>query len=1483
MIKRNLRVIGKIAAIIVLLFIILVLFFSIPAVQTLLGQYVTNQLNEEFKTNIFVEKVGLQFNLDVELKGILIQDFKQNDLIVAKELNTSILNIKNLYDGKLNFGDIDIETLLFHIRTYKGETESNLDIFVARFDEDNPTPSTSKFLLSSSDVTFTDSRFIYTDDNLETPRVLDFTNLELNGTNFLINGSDVETRINTLAFNDSRGLRVDNLMANFKYTINDMVFKNLKIKTPNSQLKGDLKFLYNREDLKYFVDKVNVEANFIDSKVDLNELNVFYNEFGKNQVANFNANFSGTLNNLNVSNVDLTTNKNTIIKGDIVFENLFSKAENDFKMIGDFKQLSSNYSKLNNILPNVLGASIPEIFTQLGNFTISGTSTITTQNIITNLVMNTDIGLVKTDLVINNANSIENATYKGNLVLKEFNLGALLSEKLLQTTNLNVDIYGKGFKKENLVSNLKGQIKNIVYNNYSYENLTVNGKYAQSKFNGELVSNDKNLKLDFKGIADFSKHKNYFNFVADVGYANLRSLNFYNRDNTSVFKGVVDIEMTGSNVDDVIGDVSFYDTTYTNENDDYQFKDFKIRSQFIENERLISINSPDIIEGELRGQFKFKDLPALFENSLMSIYTNYKPIKLKTEQYLDFNFKIYNKVVEVFFPEVKLGKNTFVKGKVENNAKAFKLTFKSPRIKLLDYFATQIEVQVDNSNPLFNTYIEIDSLNTKFYNISKFNLINVTVSDTLYIRSDFTGGKQNKDKFDLSLYYTLDENNKSVLGFKNSDITYNNTKWAINKNSNRLNNITFDRDFKNFDLKEFLISHKNQEVKLYGLVKEDYYKDLKLNFKNVELGKLIPEIDSVTFAGTIDGKLDWFQNKKIYKPNADLTINQLKINNQLLGDFVTKIEGNNSLSNYKVFAKIKNDQNNTFVAKGLVDISDANSYMDLKADFNKFSLEPLNPFLEDVLNDVRGFVNGQVNVTGKASKPSFNGQLKINEGGLGVPELNVDFKFQEKAIVELYDQTFNFKNINFTDTKEKTKGLLKGTISHVNFNKWSLNLDISTNRLLILDTDYSEDSIYYGTGYISGNAQIFGPAEGLTIKAEAKTEPGTVFNIPLNDNESFGDNSFIHFLSKEEKEAKEKGIELTIDKTKGLEMDFDLDITEDAEISIVIDKSSGSTITGRGAGSLLFDINTNGKFNMYGDFVIYKGDYNFLYAGLVEKKFIVEPYVSTLAWNGEPFDALINIKAIYKTRANPSPLLDNPINRSIPVELELELTDRLEKPEINYQFNFPTVESTIKSELNYRLDSKEERENQALFLLASGSFNSGFANVNISGTLTERLNGLINGIFSDQDNKLQLGLNYEAGQNRPDYQTDNRVGVTLQTKLTDRILINGKVGVPVGGASESVIAGDVQVDFILNEDGTLTAKVFNRENSIRNFGEEIGYTQGVGISYNVDFDTFGELLRKIFISKKKREEEDLKKQEEESKASEKDNPLPDGIIIKPKK
>ena len=113
--------------------------------------------------------------------------------------------------------------------------------------------------------------------------------------------------------------------------------------------------------------------------------------------------------------------------------------------------------------------------------------------------------------------------------------------------------------------------------------------------------------------------------------------------------------------------------------------------------------------------------------------------------------------------------------------------------------------------------------------------------------------------------------------------------------------------------------------------------------------------------------------------------------------------------------------------------------------------------------------------------------------------------------------------------------------------------------------------------------------------------------------------------------------------------------------------------------------------------------------------------------------------------------------------------------------------------------------------------------------------------------KFKLGLNYLQGDKSKvlDINSDDRLGLTLSTQITDKILLNGKIGVPVGGIEETLIVGDLQIDFILNEEGSLKAKVFNKENEFRYIGDELGYTQGVGLSYQVDFETFRELITKI--------------------------------------
>lgn len=1464
-----------------LLFFILFLILSIPAVQTRLGRYITDRVNTDFKTNINIGRVGFQINGDVELKEILIKDYKKDTLISVGELNSSIISFRNLYKSKLNFGDIDLQNVVFNLVTYIGQEETNLDVFVAKFDSDNPRVGPSEFLFSSSDVSIENGLFRMINENLETPKIFEFTNLQANTTNFLINGPEVSSRINKFSFIDNRGIAVKNLMANFEYTLDHMNFGDLSIKTDASELKGDLRFDYKREDLKYFTDKVNIKASFRESNISLTELNAFFDEFGTNQHANFNADLSGTLNNLEAKNLNVSTSSNTRIIGDITFKNLFSREDDSFALRGNFQNLASNYRDLTALLPRLLGNSIPTVISKVGNFKIKGTSFITAKSVEADLEIDTDLGFIKSNLKLTNIDNIDNASYIGNVALDEFNIGELINDPLVKNTSLNLDVNGKGFTIKNLNTKVTGDVFVLNYNNYTYRDIMIAGNLGNSIFNGIMQIEDLNLQLDFNGLADFSEDLKKFDFKANVGYANLSNLNFVTRDRVSEFRGLVTMTATGTTLDNAVGAINIKNTTYKNQDNDYSFEDFDIVSSFDNEERTISINSPDIIDGKITGQFKTKDILGLVENSVGSIYTNYVPNIIEEGQYIDFKFNIYSKIAAVFFKDLILGKNTFIEGRIETDEKGFELTFNSPEIKFKDYFANNINLNIDNSNPLYNTYIEIDSLSTGIYNASQFSLINVTKRDTLLIKSEFKGGENNTDDFKLNLFYTIDESNKSVVGIRKSDIRFKGYDWLLNSERDSLNKVQFDRDFKTFNIFPVSIAHEDEEILVSGEINDSLNKKFNVDFKDVELIKITPRIDSLALKGIVNGKLYVEQTDGVYLPKSNVEISGLFVNDYDLGNLTAKIEGNNSITNYDVDVTLINDNLKSFEAKGMIDISNKNPVIDLDVTFEEFMLDPLNPLGEGVINNIRGLVSGYANVTGSLNKPAIYGELLLDRAGLSIPYLNVDYGFDFDSKVSLRGQQFIFNDVAMTDSKYFSKGNLNGFIAHDNFSDWKLGLELTTDRLLVLDTEESEDELYYGTGFISGKAEIKGPTEQLVIKViNGRTEAGTEFFIPLNDSESFGDNSFIHFLSPEEKANRVNGEITQQIEVKGLVLDFDLNVNENATIEIVIDKEAGSTIKGKGVGGLNFLINTNGTFNMWGDFVVLEGFYNFKYGGFVEKKFRVEQGGS-IVWEGDPLGAEINLKALYAGSANPSVLLDNPISQSIDVEVEIHLTGDLEQPDPQFAFRFPNVSSTVKSELEYRLSSKEERDNQALIFLMSGGFSSGVTGANFTGTISERLTGIVNNLFGTSNGNLDVGFDFEIGQDTPELQTDNKVGVTLQTKISDKILVNGKVGVPFGSASQTVISGDVQIDLLLNEDGTLRAKVFNRENSIRNFGEEIGYTQGVGLSYNVEFDSFKELLQIIFSGENVKDKSQEK--ENEKKKADDNDMLPAYMMMKDEK
>ena len=1451
--KRISKIILRILLFLILLLLGIGIALSLPSVQTWIADYATEQINKDYKTDIKVDQVAITFFGGVKLRRVMIRDHHKDTLIYANRIKTNILDLKQMLDGDLLFGTVRIDGLVFNLKQYKREKETNLDYFVALFDSGEPSTSNKKFLLKAKDAYISNGRFILIDENRENPKDLDLRKINAQIANLQIYGPNVNMDIKKMATLDHRGLFIKNLSSKFTYTKKNIKLEHLDLLTEESYLKGKVILNYDRKDFADFNNKVKFDIRVDEAVLATNDIRHFYKELGRNKTFKLRSFVTGTLNDLTATKLRLEDNRGSQIIGNVNFKNLFGKEDQKqfFYMNGDFSRVSSNYQDLTALLPNVLGKKLPSSLSKLGNFNLAGRAEITAKTIDTDFFLRTALGNIKSELTMTDIDNIDNATYVGTIILDDFDLGNFLERTDVGKVSLNVDVDGKGFTEKYLDTKFSGDIHKIHYNNYTYSRIIVDGSFKKPFFKGQVYVNDPNLFMDFDGQVNFSKKEYAYDFHTKVDYANLSKLKFV-KDSVSIFKGDVVMNVSGNSLDNLQGNVYINETSYQNSKDTYYFDNFVVRSAFDENRiRTISINSPDIIDGKIVGKFEFGQLRKMVENSLGSLYANYSPNKVKKGQFLKFDFTIYNKIVEIFYPGIVIGNNTNFRGSINSDNNDFKLNFRSPKITAFENTFDSIRVDLDNKNPLYNAYISMDSIKTKQYKISDFSLVNVTTKDTLFLRTEFKGGDKAQDFYNLNLYHTINKEKQSVVGIQKSELKFKDNLWFINENDTDDNKVVFDKSLKNFTIDNLVMSNELQKIELNGILKSKTNKDLTLRFTNVELDKLLPSLGKFTIAGNMNGVINFKENNAVYQPTSKVKITDLYLNGVELGAMNLTIAGDESLRKFYVDSSIENKNVESFTAEGEVEIVDKKTKLDLDLNFEDFNLGVLGSIGKGVLSDIRGFTSGRANIGGTADNLEINGRLFVKKGGMGIPYLNVDYALQEGAIVDVTEKRFLFRDIEISDTKFDTKGNLYGSIDHNNFGDWKLNINIDSSRLLALNTQDSEDAAYFGTAFINGSASVKGPTDALFIKVEAKSEKGTHIKIPINDAEGTAESNYIHFVTAQEKFNLKKGIVQTRD-YNGLELEFDFDITPDADIEVILDRNSGHGMKGKGYGSLLFKINTLGKFNMWGDFQAYEGTYNFRYGGLINKKFDVKKGGS-ITWEGDPMRAVLNLEAVYKTTANPGALLENAsTNRKVPVEVVIGLKGNLSNPEPNFDINFPTVTSVLKSEIQTKLDDKDIRQKQALVLLSTGGFLSteGLSQSSITNNLYEKFSDIFGDVFTNSDDKIQIGLDVVGAERTPGAEADGRVGVTVSTRVNERITINGKLGVPVGGINESAVVGDVEVQYRVNEDGTMNLRVFNRENDINYIGEGIGYTQGIGINYEVDFNTFAQLINKLFKSQK---------------------------------
>lgn len=1470
MLGKFIRIISKtvLFLILFLLLALLVLFVlgHTETFQTWAARQATTYLSKELGTKVSIDKVKISFIENVELEGVFIQDKHQDTLVFGKNITVDVSGF-DLERKRLNLDKAELNNVKVKLLKYKNEEDFNFQFLADYFASSDTIKTKNPWKLKYGALKLNNVDFTYRllRDTIPVKQNMNYNNIHVSQVYGSISdidfkGDSIFAQITNLSAKEHSGIVLKNLTTKAKIAPNELRCDSLRLQTDNSLVLGKLQFKYDTwSDYQDFVNKVYIKATIKDSsKLCMKDVTYFAKDInGFNESFAIKGKVRGFVNDLSGTNMHIKYQKNTEFKGDMSITGL-PDFNNSFIHF-DADKLSTSKQDLEKFplppfdKPSYL--SLPSQLSKLGVINYTGKFDGNINDFVTYGTFKTDIGTAKTDLHLKNVTNIKKVEYNGKLTTTNFNVSKLFpSVKDIGAVSLTTNIKGKGFDTKTMKTELDGTLLSINYNNYLYKNVKVDGVFKDKIFKGDLLSKDPNADFDFTGTIDLNHKVPKMDFISTVNNFDLEKTNFSTSQLNGKVSSQILINLNGDDIDNLTGQINFDDTRYITKEKEYKLSSFNLvlnQSTDIKNIKLFS----SIANAQLDGKFKLSTLP----DAVKQYLNNYFPTFVKSStRYIyrdraDIKVKIknYTFIKELFTKDLMISQNATIEGAFDAGINYLYLKTNS---NLIEYSGVKFNQNSLSVNSLLNGV-------TVNYQAKK---INVTDSFTFDNPSLNIVANDKRSSFDVAWNnLTKPKNSGAITGnayFDNTkaDIVIDKTKITLADSTWQLvkeNIVSIDTSF-TVKVYPLTLYNHNQLVTLDGVLSKKTDDKFNVFIQNIQLSQFNGLLASskTNIGGSVTGNTSIYSVFKQPIVNSDIDFSGLKINNRLIGSGEIKSEYNPekeyvSLNGYSTFA-------NDLLGNPLKNLVFDGFYYPKKSEENiavNFKTEPLDisilqPFLKDIITIKMGYLNGTGTVTGSLKEPQINAKLKFMKCILLVDFLNVQYNIS--GDVEVKPDQINFDNLIATD-RYSNVGNISGNIFHTNFKNMRIDFDVNTQKLMLLNTTAANNPLYYGTAFASGNAGIYGFLDDIHLELNMKTNGGTTMYIPLDGPAEVNNNDFIQFVSKDT-------IKKTIAPTNAnFSLLFNLEATPDAEVQLIFDEKSGDIIKAKGEGNLSMNINSKGKFDMYGDYVITSGDYLFTLENVVTKKFDIQKG-SNIKWNGNVYNAIIDIEALYKQKASVRPIYPaDSSGKRYAVECQLFMRDRLTEPRISFGIKLPTIDETSRSAIQAILTDETELNRQVFSLLLLRSFvtpissASGGSGISAGGAaaatgsemLSNKLSNWLNGLTKDAE--VDIGLNYRPGTGT----NSDQIDLTLNKQLfNNRLTIDGNFGVnnsTVKSTNSSNYVGDVTLEYKISQSGKYRVKGFNRSNDntqILNTGGP--FSQGVGIFYREEFESLSDLYKR---------------------------------------
>ncbi|WP_144666231.1 translocation/assembly module TamB [Dokdonia sp. Hel_I_53] len=1405
-------------------------------------------------------------------------------------------DIENLYAiiPKADFENFVIDVNKFNLE------DSKVDVKMITLASTNDSESSSS-LFPDYDVVFEDILIQNTDIDYSvdgaSPRngvfnenAIAINDLNLKSPKIYLQNQTAGGQINRLTGVEFSGINVNQFSGVFKISDNETDLSNIQASINRSRLNGDIVLNYSSfEALQKRPENTRLDLDISSLQVYLREFYKFQPDLATNE--NFrklsakpiygSVKASGTLANLSLPSLYANWGDATDLS-----------ASGSLQNVTDVNNLKFNLTNINaNTTKNDLSQFVPTDSLQYNlpdTFKISGNAQGSISDFKANAILESSQGLVTVNGTFKNDIGL---IFNADINIQDYALGELLNNDQIGNLSLKIDTNGNGSSINTLDANLEATIDRFSFRKYEINDLKLTGQVKNGKGAIQSKYKDDNLNIALDGIVVLDSIAPEATVNLNVVGANLQSLGLMKRDVRTGFKlnGYFKGNTTSYDAYATVNDGVFVYDDRTYLMGDVDFK-AKVRTD----STAITFQNK-IIDLDLRSNAE----PTQFATALQDhVYSYFYRDAIIPDTIVDpVNIKLRGQVKqspllnEVFLVNMKDLDTVSIVLDFAQAERKLNASINAPHINYSGNELDSLSFSMKTNKDYFNFDLGFDAITAGPLAIKRTKISGIQTNNELSL--DFEAYHDNETLINVSSEITGSRDRLRFHVLADS-LTFNKKRWKVPQ-SNEI--IITD---KKLLFNNFLFQREGQSVEFTDKLPTIIKDHIAIDFQNFKLSELLSYLNpnKKLAQGNLSGDLVIEEPFGDIGFLADLYVERFGVLGEDLG--VLELAGRSLRGNKYDFNMAIGGGSVDLTLEGdyVADVDGAQINMDL--DLNEVRMNAIDGFSLGELKDGSGSFSGNFKMNGKLADLSYLGFLRFENAGFTVTKLNAPFILKRETI-SIDNAGITMDNFTLRDVRGNTL-IASGFIGTESFLNPTFDLRMSANDFQALDAKEGDNDFLFGKAVFDATATIKGDVQIPIVNIDATVGGATdvTYIMPTATANIESSDGIVTFVNKENPDAILTRSEEETGTIVGFDINANLKINKEAQVTIIIDEETGDNLNVYGDGDFNFGLQPNGRMSLSGVYDVAGGKYEMNLYNLVNRTFTLDPS-SRVSWSGDPFDAKLDVRAVYEVETSASGLmapsisnddtaLKNQFRQVLPFLVYLNIDGELLSPSIDFALDLPEDEQGSLGGAVYaqvqQINQQESELNKQVFSLlvlnrfypGSGSdgSNGGFATIardNLNDALSDQLNIFSDKLLGNSGFNLDFGLDSFTDYSGTTASERTQLDIAASRKFfNDKLKVSVGSSVDVQGESTSgegtPLIGNVSLEYELTEDGQYRLRGFRRseyENVID--GQTI--VNGISVIFQQEFNQFSELWDAILRKKQEELIEEEKAEKENQPSQEK--------------